>query len=64
MAFMNRAEFVAGSVGESLIIDLDAVVAVQRRGDRYIVHTIAGPIDVTKELAERVRAAWDKLPQQ
>ena len=61
---MNRADYEAASAEESLLIDLDAVVAIQRRGDRYTVHTLAGPVDVSRELAERVRAAWAKLPQE
>jgi hypothetical protein len=61
---MNRGEFEAGSVGESLLIDLDTVVAIQRRRDDYTIYTIAGPINVSREVAERVRAAWKKPPRE
>ena len=61
---MDKLEVESGSVGEMLVISLRAVVAIQRRGDEYTIHTTGGPISVSEDVAEKVRLAWDKLPQR
>ena len=46
---------------QSMQIDLRAVVAIQQRGDNYIVHTQGGPIQVTREVAAAIRPEWRRF---
>ena len=50
--------------GESLVIDVESVIAIQRRGEQCVIHTTGGPIEVSEEIAHRVRLSWDKLPRR
>ena len=43
---------------QHIVIELTQIVAIQRSGNDYLIHTTGGPIKATQAMAEDILPVW------